>query len=280
MVVEVSLYIPCYNSEKYIDRCIQSVLNQTYPIKEILIIDDGSTDKTVKIASKYPVKIIRHLKNKGLAAARNTAFNMLNSEFIASLDSDCCPQKDWLEKLIRNFVSDKIAGVGGRLIEKNTKSLPDKWRSKHLSQDHGDKKIFNAFALPGCNCVFRKQVIIEIGGYNEKYKTNSEDTDICLRLKNNGYSLVYEPQAKVFHLRKDTVFSVARMYYGWGKYILPELNFSFTLIKRIYWQIIRGIRHIWSDVKYYRFDIIIISIMCLFLSLWFDIVSLFKNEKI
>src|SRR5215218_6489486 len=66
----VSLYIPCYNVERFIARCIEGALAQTHSVDEILIIDDGCKDDTLKIAAKYPVRIIRHPVNKGLSAAR------------------------------------------------------------------------------------------------------------------------------------------------------------------------------------------------------------------
>ena len=80
----VSLYIPSYNVAKTLKDCIESVLNQTYPIDEILIIDDGSTDETIDIASQYSVRIVRHNKNLGLAASRNTASRAARNEFVAA----------------------------------------------------------------------------------------------------------------------------------------------------------------------------------------------------
>ena len=100
---KLSLYIPCYNAEKYIGECLDGVIKQTYPIDEILIINDGSNDKTVSIASAYPVRIIHHNKNKSLAAARNTAFKEAKNDYVAALDADCVPRPDWLEHLIKNF---------------------------------------------------------------------------------------------------------------------------------------------------------------------------------
>jgi glycosyltransferase involved in cell wall biosynthesis len=69
--MKISLYIPCYNVEGHIERCIKGVLKQTLQPEKILVIDDGSTDRTAEIASNYPVKVIKHGSNRGLAAARN-----------------------------------------------------------------------------------------------------------------------------------------------------------------------------------------------------------------
>jgi len=69
----VTAYVPCFNGASYLPDTISAILNQTRPPDEILIIDDGSTHNTAAVASKYPVRVIRHAKNKDLAAARNTA---------------------------------------------------------------------------------------------------------------------------------------------------------------------------------------------------------------
>ena len=166
---KVSLYIPCYNAEDYIQGCLEGVLKQTYPIDEILIIDDCSTDNTVSIASQYPVRIIYHRKNKGLAAARNTAFLEARNEFVAALDADCVPHSNWLHHIMECFHDDTIIGVGGKLIEKYTVSLADEWRSVHLTQHWGNDIIENPPYLTGCNTVLRKNAIENRGLYNTFY---------------------------------------------------------------------------------------------------------------
>jgi glycosyltransferase involved in cell wall biosynthesis len=224
--MKVSLYIPCYSAEKHIGRCIEGVLRQTLPPDEILIIDDGSTDKTVEVASKYPVRIIKHEVNKGLAAARNTGVLNAKGEFVASIDVDCVPEPDWLERLINRFTSDNIAGVGGRLIEKNVTTIANKWRSEHMRQNHGDKFLREAPSIFGNNNVFRKEAITSVGLYEERYKTNYEDMDLSKRLRKAGYTLIYEPEAIVWHYRQDTIRSVLEAkwrYRGFGTRVNPTL---------------------------------------------------------
>ncbi len=206
----VSLYIPCYNAEKYIAECLEGILRQRYPIDEILVIDDGSTDRTFEIASKYLVRIIRHEKNKGLAAARNTAFKSARNEYVAALDSDCVPEPDWLEKLMDNFTDDNIAGVGGKAIEKDRSNLVNIYKAKYSSQNHGESRKEVTNFLFGLDNVFRRSVIFDVGLFDERFKTNGEDVDVCLRLHKKGYKLIYEPKAFVYHMRKDNLLSYLR----------------------------------------------------------------------
>lgn len=233
---EVSLYIPCFNAGKTIRFCLDSVLKQTYPIKEIVVVDDGSTDETVAIAFRYPVRLIRHIKNQGLAAARNTAIRNIKTEFIASLDADCLPDSDWLKQLMKRFGSLKIGGVGGKLLENySSSSVFDLWRSVHMKQYWEDKKTKPPF-LFGSNTVFRKEALVNIGLYNESYKNNYDDVDICNRLKKKGYVLFYEPKAVAHHLRSDDICSILNTYWNWNapfyqkkKYYSNPKKFIFKL---------------------------------------------------
>ncbi len=214
---EVTVYIPCFNAARYIERCLEAVLRQTYPIEEVLIIDDGSKDDTLSKVSRFPVRIISHDVNRGLAAARNTAIRNTKTPFVASLDADCVPHKDWLALLMSNF-GDSISGVGGRLIESNTDEPIVKWRSNHMRQNWGDSKQNDVPFLFGSNNVFRKSDLISIGGYNEEYKNNYEDVDLSNRLHSKGFKLVYEPAALAFHIREDDMYSLFNNFWRWQFY--------------------------------------------------------------
>lgn len=211
---EVSLYIPCFNAARTIGACLEGVFKQSYPIKEVLIIDDGSNDETSSIASRYPVRIIRHENNRGLAAARNTAIRNMNTEFAASLDADCLPESEWLEHLMKRFGLSKIAGVGGRLLEADSKSIFDAWRSAHMQQHWEAKKDEPPF-LFGSNTVLRREIIEKVGFYDEGFTSNYEDVDISDRIKKAEHSLVYEPKAVVRHLKNDDIRSILNSYWKW-----------------------------------------------------------------
>lgn len=212
---KVSLYMPCHNVESYIEKSLAGVLDQTCPLDEIIIIDDGSTDATAKITSEYPVELIKHDSNRGLAAARNTGIKSSKNAFVASLDADCVPKDDWLENLMKNFTHKETVGVGGKLIERRSRSPADKWRSLHMKQHWGNEKMINPNFLFGSNTVFRKEVLLSIGGYDEKFRTNAEDVDLSSHLRNRGYTLIYDPIGVVEHIRKDTIDSALRTYWGW-----------------------------------------------------------------
>ncbi len=215
---KVSIYIPCYNAEEYVARSIEGVLRQTHSAEEILIVDDGSRDRTAEIAARYPVRVVRHERNRGLAAARNTAFRSARNDLVAALDADCVPEPDWLEKLVTHLEDGTVAAVGGRLLETVQSSMADRWRKAHMPQQWGEVPVLNPRFMFGNNVVLRKSVVEEVGWYDESLRTNGEDVDLSARIRARGYSFVYDPEAVVKHLRHDTVRSVLDAYWRWWRY--------------------------------------------------------------
>jgi glycosyltransferase involved in cell wall biosynthesis len=238
---KVSLYIPCYNAERYIAKCIEGALRQTRRLEEIIVVDDGSTDRSMEIASRYPVRIVKHKQNRGLAAARNTGVRSSECELVASLDADCIPRPNWLEKMLEGLKSDKVAGVGGKLVELNQTTLPDRWRTLHMLQHHGSRMKINVHFIWGHSTVFRKSALENVGLYKEILRTNSEDNYICQKLLAAGFSLTYQPEAVVDHMRTDSLPSVIDNFRRWHFYgYQNDINFTNTtlnLAKNVGWRL-------------------------------------------
>lgn len=259
---KVSLYIPCYNAKKYIEKCLEAVFRQIYPIDEILVIDDGPGDEVASIVSDYPVKFIRRKERLGLSSARNMAFQLAKNEFVASIDADSIPKPEWLERLMDNFTEEDIAGIGGRVIEKYNYTLPDKWRAVHMKQHWGDRRLVNPHCLVGNNSLFRKSAVLDIGLFDERYKIGYEDVDISKRLKQAGYKIIYEPEAIVYHMRQDTLSSLLRTHWNWnfvgveGRRTPDNL---FNLCCKTYDSFIYSLRRIKKDIITGRYDFLYID---------------------
>ncbi len=207
----VSVAIPVYNGEKYVSVCIESLLNQTMKPDEIIVIDDGSTDDTIEIASQHPIKLLKHEKNKGLAEARNTSLKNAVGDIIIFIDCDAKAENDYIENMVKNYTEDTIAGVGGKAIEIPLGGLANNYRSLFNVQEWGERGETDF--LRGVCFSFRKAVLEEIGGFNPYHRTNGEDVDICRRIVNRGYKLIYDPAVKVFHKRDDDMKSFLSQTY-------------------------------------------------------------------
>ena len=212
----ITAYIPCHNADRFIGSCVKALLEQSLKPSEILVINDGSTDRTVEKAKRFPVKVIHLEGHPGLADARNSAIKAASHDYIASIDADCVPESTWLECLMNTVAETGAAGAGGKLVEAHQERLADRWRAVHMRQNWGDARVENPPFLFGCNTLFRKSALDDVGGYNAAFRSNGEDVDISKRLMKKGHTLTYEPSAIVRHLKQDTMHSVLKADWNWG----------------------------------------------------------------
>jgi GT2 family glycosyltransferase len=211
----ISLYVPCFNGARWIERCLAAIHGQTRPPDEVLVVDDGSTDGSAELARRAGVVVLSHDANRGLGAARNTAVRAARFPLVASLDADCLAAPEWLATLERRLREGSFAGVGGRLVETYQTTLADRWRTFHMRQHWGDRPLDDPPFLFGNNNLFRKAALEAVGLYDERLRTNFEDVSTSEALRAAGHRLAYEPAAVVHHLRTDTLASVIRSNWRW-----------------------------------------------------------------
>lgn len=263
MSLTVSVYIPCYNGERTIGACIASLLAQQRKPDEIILVDDGSTDRSVERARRYPgVKVVQFAKNKGLATARNAGVKFSKGDLIASIDSDCAADPRWLRILVEEMERDpELGGVAGAVEETERGTIADRWRTFHMAQHYGQRVVENPRFLFGANTMFRRSVLEKAGLYPAYLRTNGEDYQICKQIKRNvpGAKLRYLPKAFVNHLRRDTLGTLGNTYWKYQTYLswrsaaaagkrrrLREVgNQTFVLLKLVWmhqlvWDLKRG----------------------------------------
>jgi len=216
--LDITLYIPCYNGERFLDETLPAVRSQTYPIAEILVIDDGSLDGSAAVARRHGLRVVSHGENRGLGAARNTGVSQARTAWVASLDADVRPEPEWLEHLAHAVQGGRYAGAGGQLRETRLRSLADRWRNAHMRQWWGEGRVVNPDFLFGSNSLFLCAALLQAGGYDARCRTNGEDVDMSARLRAAGQELVYDPRAICEHLREDSIDSVALTYWNWLYY--------------------------------------------------------------
>ncbi len=226
----VTLAIPCYNAAEFIGPTLASVGGLNPPPGEVIVVDDGSTDGSGKIAASFPdVRLIVHGENMGIAQARNAALENASGDIIAFIDADVIVCKSLLEKICPHYENVKVAGVGGQGREVVQRSRYDRWRREVLFQGWGDRVRKDVSFLFGLCSSYRKDAVQGVGGFNPFFRSSGEDMDMGFRLRKAGFSLVYEPGAVVDHVRSDNRESLERMTYRhcyWG-FVAQRLNRCF-----------------------------------------------------
>jgi cellulose synthase/poly-beta-1,6-N-acetylglucosamine synthase-like glycosyltransferase len=277
MTPRISVYVPCYNAEAWIERVLQGVLAQTLRPDEIIVVDDGSRDRTAEIAARFPVTLIRQEQNRGLAAARNTAMRAARNELVAALDSDVVPEPAWLEHLAPHFENSRVALGGGKLVEAVQRTLADRWRAFHLRQHRGDGPISNPPFVFGANTMARRSAVLGVGGYDERLCTNGEDSNLSFRLRERGWTTFYEPAAVCRHLREDTVYSVLTTFWRYRRDFLNPMTPA-RIWRMFRYQHIGSARYAFQqDMEARRYEFLGMDALLLPVSFWND-VKLWQSE--
>jgi glycosyltransferase involved in cell wall biosynthesis len=192
----VSIIIRTKNEDKWIESCLKSIFNQSYKNFEIILVDNESADNTVVIAKKFKVKIFRIKKFKpGLAI--NYGIKNSKGKIIVCLSGHCIPVNEhWLKNLVKDLSKNKIAGVYGRQEPLSFSSDIDK---RDLINTFGlDKKIqFKDSFFHNANSAFLRSVWKKFP-FDEEV-SNIEDRVWGEQVIENGYKIIYEPKANVFH---------------------------------------------------------------------------------
>src|SRR5436190_2740266 len=214
----VSIVVASYNGARTLNTCLSSLERLNYPDYEVILVEDGSTDSTCRIASDYPQFRYIHQDNKGLSVARNTGISAATGEVVAFTDSDCRADEDWLYYLINDLVSTDFAGVGGH----NLLPPEDSWVAAAVMVSPGGPAhvMLNdreAEHIPGCNMAFYKWALDEIGGFDPVYRKAGDDVDVCWRLQQAGYHIGFSAAGFVWHYRRSTVQAYLKQQAGYGE---------------------------------------------------------------
>ena len=219
---KVSVVVCAFNAADTIGECLSSLATLTYPSFEVIVINDGSADKTASIArqhaSRHPGMRVIDVPQGGLSAARNAGLTAASSEIIAYTDADVRVDPDWLSYLVQPLLTSDVAGVGGP----NVVPHDDPWVAQCVARAPGgpthvmlDDRI--AEHVPGCNMAFRREALLSIDGFNPVYLRAGDDVDICWRLQAKGLRIAFAPSALVWHHRRASVAAYWRQQVGYGE---------------------------------------------------------------
>lgn len=193
--MKLSIVVPIYNSEKSLKKCIESLINQTYKNIEIILVNDGSLDKSLEICNDYKknddrIKIINQ-KNQGAAIARKNGIENSTGDLISFVDSDDCICLDMYEKIIKELILTKSdISICGYYFDYGGKLVPSFDKKKHhfkkdllinyLKYDYIECMLWNK--------VFKRELFINIKYENHK---KGEDLLLCIQLINNAHAMCY-----------------------------------------------------------------------------------------
>ena len=213
----ISVVVCSYNGSRTIRDCFAGLTRLSYPNYEVIVINDGSTDSTGKIASEYGFRVIS-THNQGLSNARNLGCQAAAGEIVAYIDDDAYPDPHWLTYLAAAFMNTEHAGIGGPNVPPSGNGLiADCVAHAPGGPVHVLLSDQEAEHIPGCNMAFRKSALEEIGGFDPQFRSAGDDVDVCWRLQKKGYTLGFSPSAMVWHHQRNSLVAYWKQQIGYGK---------------------------------------------------------------
>lgn len=185
----ISVIVPCYNAEDTIERCLLSLLNQTYPITEILVFNDGSQDKSRDVLdsmyNEYHSKGLRvfHQKNQGVSATRNQGLRVAQGEYISFIDADDFVETTFFEDLIKPYLTNNNLSLSVMGIERSNKKVTFQSESRLVGPDEYFEEIFKNLDVKGYpwNKLYKKDILISNNIYFDTQLSVLEDLEFNLR---------------------------------------------------------------------------------------------------
>ncbi|HEY3839655.1 MAG TPA: glycosyltransferase family 2 protein, partial [Bryobacteraceae bacterium] len=201
--------IPVHNRADLLERLLVSMRGQTVAFSEIVVVDNASTDGAAEVARAFGCRVIGMGENAGFARAVNCGWRAAATEWVAILNSDVELEKHWLERLSAcaektSFATGTILCGADRGIVDGSYDLVSRaacaWRAGHgAPAGNLGTDSFPIAIAPATACLFRRDVLERLGGFDELYGSYLEDVDLGLRCVNEGFTGVYVPGAIASH---------------------------------------------------------------------------------
>jgi glycosyltransferase involved in cell wall biosynthesis len=235
----VSVVVCAYNAERTMDQCLASLAVLNYPDYEVIVVNDGSRDRTLAIAESYDFCRVISQPNQGLSGARNVGAEAATGEIVAYTDSDCVADPDWLTYLVAKMEANNLTACGGpnfpppedTLVPAVVAVAPGGPTHVLISDEIAEH-------IAGCNMAFRRDELIRLGGFDPIYRAAGDDVDICWRFQDAGHVIGYSPSAVVWHFRRNTVAAYCNQQRGYGKaeaLVYAKHPFRFNLFGQAKW---------------------------------------------
>jgi glycosyltransferase involved in cell wall biosynthesis len=270
--LSVTGVIPCFNSEETLERSILSLKAQSIVLHEIIVINDGSTDRTMNIAANHGCRIISLENTLGRGHARMLGICESNTPFVLFCDSSNAIDNRFVERALQHLSDHSVSACFGRIV--NDPSLQDSmsmWRSRHLFRESEPCRsdIHNVDTLITYAVLLRKEHVIKVGNFNPKLK-ECEDQELGDKLLDHEFKLLSDPQLIAYSIRKESISTLCLRYRRWHTHYKDSHNI---------------IAHFLSTLKtsffiFARQDLKDSSFKCLFISIYLPFYLLFHEIRL
>jgi cellulose synthase/poly-beta-1,6-N-acetylglucosamine synthase-like glycosyltransferase len=231
---KVAILIPAYNEEKVIERTVRSALDSDYPNLHVIVIDDGSKDRTLEVARRAFAQeeaegrvLILTKPNAGKAEALNYGLEHLTDEEIfVGIDADTIIAHDAVSHLVPHFLNPKVGAIAGNAKVGNRVNLWTRWQAlEYITSQNFERRALDTMGavsvVPGAIGAWRVAAVREAGGFH--VDTVAEDADLTMALLRRGYRVEYEDQALAYTEAPTNANGLMRQRFRWSFGILQAI---------------------------------------------------------
>jgi GT2 family glycosyltransferase len=228
MKEKIAVIIPAKGFLPRFEKCLTSVLELDYPDFEVIVVDDGIEEAALAVLHKFRdrVKIIES-HGRGPSYARNLAVRETNANYLAFTDSDCIVDKNWLTELLKGFLAyPEAAACGGvQRLPQDAEKFEKRvflcmkrvgFIAEYMRKGNRTKEIIEVNHNPSCNVMYKREAFLKMRGFLERLWPG-EDVELDYRLKKEGFKIIFNPGAVVYHYPAANLRSFLKMMYRYGR---------------------------------------------------------------
>ncbi|MDE3110505.1 MAG: glycosyltransferase family 2 protein, partial [Acidobacteriota bacterium] len=219
---QVTVLIPAYNEETAIVDTVSAALASKYPKLEILVVDDGSKDRTSEFVKQEfgrdrRVRLLQQA-NRGKPVALNHGLSEAQGEIIVSIDADTIVDSEAIPRLVRHFANPRVGAVAGNVKVMNRNRWITRWQAlEYITSQNLEKRAFDLLncipVVPGAVGAWRTDVLRDHGGFSGE--TVAEDTDLTLTIRREGWKILYDEDAVGHTEVPETIDALIRQRFRW-----------------------------------------------------------------
>ena len=267
----VTVLVPAYNEASSVADTVRSLLEQTHPVAEIIVIDDCSTDSTAEIAEAVGARVVRPPCNTGSKAGAQTfALPLVRTEYVMAIDADTTLAPEAIERLLPSFADLSVAAACGFVLPRHVRTVWERGRYiEYLFAFTFYKQVQEFYGRPmiasGCFSMYRTHALFAHGGWSTA--TLAEDMDLTWRLYQSGHAVRFVPEAVSYPIEPTDFHFLSKQLRRWSH--------GFVQNVRLHWRGLLHVPFLRSAVAVALWDAVVASFLFLFL---FPALALFLRQ--
>ncbi|MBI5652671.1 MAG: glycosyltransferase family 2 protein [Chloroflexi bacterium] len=220
--MNVSVIVPAFNAAATLAECLAALQTQTRAPDEIIVVDDGSTDRTAELARASGARVLQQ-PNRGPAAARNLGAQNARGDLILFTDADCAPSPDWIAQMIAPFADAQVIATKGTYRTRQRELIARLTQLEFEMRYERMARLARIDFVDSYAAAYRREIFLQAGGFDATFPVPSaEDVDLAFRLARRGCFMRFAPDAWVWHHHPTVLcmYLARKARYGWWRALL------------------------------------------------------------